>query len=129
LFSEEVIPLHDSQVKTRAELNVVFNEFIARIKSLFGNRLEKVFLFGSYARGDYDEESDIDVMLLVRDSDAEIKKMDRILINATGDIDLAHSLLLSPIIVNCDRFYRYMNDLPFYRNVLQEGVILYEQHP
>ncbi len=107
----------------------MLNEFTARIKSLFGNRLEKVILFGSYARGDYEKESDVDVMLLVRNSDAEINKMDRIVINATGDIDLAHSLLLSPIIVNYDRFYRYVNDLPFYRSVMREGVVLYEQHP
>jgi predicted nucleotidyltransferase len=124
-----VFPLHDSQIKTRAELNIVLDEFTARIKSIFGNRLEKVILFGSYARGDYEKESDVDLMLLVRDGDAEIHNMDRIVINATGDIDLAHSLLLSPIIVNSDRFNRYVNDLPFYRSVLQEGVVLYEQHP
>ena len=118
----------DFQVKTKEEIDIVLNEFTARIKPLLGNRLEKIILFGSYARGDFDSESDVDVMLLVRDNDAEIKKMDRTVVSATGDIDLAYSVLLSPIIVNRDRFYRYVNDLPFYRSVQQEGVVLYEQH-
>jgi len=116
------------QAKTKAELDVVLSEFTARIEPLLGNRLEKVILFGSYARGDYDSESDVDILLLVRDNDAEIKNLDRAVVHATGDIDLAHSILLSPIVVNRDRFYRYVNDLPFYRCVQQEGIVLYEQH-
>ena len=115
--------------KTKEELDIVLSEFTARVKPLLGNSLEKIILFGSYARGDYDSESDVDVMLLVKDDDAEIKKMDRTVIHATGDIDLEHSVLLSPIIVNRDRYYRYVNDLPFYRSVQQEGVVLYEQRP
>ena len=120
--------MHGFQPKTKEEVDIMLNEFTVRIQPLFGNRLEKVILFGSYARGDYDSESDVDVMLLVRDDDAEIKRMDRTLVNATGDIDLMYSVLLSPIIVNRDRFYRYVNDLPFYRSVQQEGIVLYEQH-
>jgi len=120
--------MQGDRAKTKEEIDAVLNEFTARIRPLFGSSLEKVILFGSFARGDYDSESDVDLMLLVHDNEAEIKKMDRTVVNATGDIDLEHSVLLSPIIVNCDRFYRYVNDLPFYRNVQQEGIVLYEQH-
>jgi hypothetical protein len=42
-------------------------EFKAALQSLYGDRLNGIVLFGSYARGDYDEESDIDLMMLLND--------------------------------------------------------------
>ena len=48
--------------------------FTRRIKALLGNKLSKVIVYGSYARGDYHENSDIDVMILVKLSETEIKK-------------------------------------------------------
>ena len=43
-----------------------------RFESL--SKLTKVIVYGSYARGDYNSSSDVDVMILVKMSDNEIKK-------------------------------------------------------
>ena len=40
-------------------------EFLTDVRSLFGEKLKSVIVYGSYARGDYNEHSDIDVMILV----------------------------------------------------------------
>ena len=40
-----------------------------------GSKLTKVIVYGSYARGDYNSSSDVDVMILVKMSDNEIKKI------------------------------------------------------
>lgn len=53
--------------KTPAELKLILDELIQKILPIFGSKLKRVILFGSYARGDYDEESDIDVMFLIDD--------------------------------------------------------------
>ena len=39
--------------------------YIGEVKNLFGGSLRQVILYGSYARGDYREDSDVDVMILV----------------------------------------------------------------
>ena len=39
-------------------------KFSQQVKKLLGQKLDKVILYGSYARGDYNEHSDIDIMIL-----------------------------------------------------------------
>ena len=35
------------------------------LKNIFGGSLEQIWLYGSYARGDFDSESDVNIMVLV----------------------------------------------------------------
>ncbi|MBI3180535.1 MAG: nucleotidyltransferase domain-containing protein [Myxococcales bacterium] len=51
-------------------------EYVGRLKQHFGPRLERAVLFGSRARGDAGEESDIDVLVLLR-SDEQAVGADR----------------------------------------------------
>ena len=49
---------------TRNQLSEILGEIAAESKTLFGSNLGSVILFGSYARGEATEESDIDIMVL-----------------------------------------------------------------
>lgn len=44
-------------------------EFARQVKEILGENLVQVILYGSYARGDYQENSDIDIMILTRLTD------------------------------------------------------------
>jgi uncharacterized protein len=48
-------------------LRAPLEAFAARLRARFGDRLRELRLFGSYARGEADEDSDIDVLVLVDD--------------------------------------------------------------
>ena len=48
-------------------------KFAQTMKVLFGEHLNKVIVYGSYARGDYKKNSDVDIMILVDLSETEIK--------------------------------------------------------
>ena len=50
--------------KLSNNINPIVNDFLNKVKELLQDRLKKVILYGSYARGDYDNSSDIDIMLL-----------------------------------------------------------------
>ncbi|MCX6215553.1 nucleotidyltransferase domain-containing protein [Spirosoma sp.] len=56
--------------KTRINpaIEPIVREFKAALQDIYGDRLGDVVLYGSYARGDYDE-SDIDLMILLNDED------------------------------------------------------------
>ena len=43
---------------TKSQLNEIMQRTAAELKKLFGSRLDSVILFGSYARGDFDEDSE-----------------------------------------------------------------------
>ena len=52
----------------------IINEFTNNVKELLGNRVKKIILYGSYARGDYKKNSDIDIMILTDLNFEEIEK-------------------------------------------------------
>ena len=54
-------------------------EFATDLKTILGQNLSKIILYGSYARMDYDASSDVDIMILVTLSDEEIKKNNNLL--------------------------------------------------
>ena len=52
----------------------ILKDFTEKMEVLFGRSLNKIILYGSYARGDYKENSDIDIMILVDSSKDTIKQ-------------------------------------------------------
>lgn len=97
-------------------------EFIQEVSTLLGNGFEKAILYGSYARGDYNENSDIDIMILVNLSDKQILQYENQIFDLAFEIELKYGKTISPIIKNIDQFEYWSDALPFYRNVLEEGV-------
>ncbi len=110
-----------------AERRVV-TELAARVRDRFGDRLSRVVLFGSRARGDVTEESDIDVLVLLRIPIAEET-------SATRDVwEIVEGVLrlergvyvpLSPIVLAEERFLELKRlERSFALDVEAEGIVL-----
>ena len=102
------------------------NESLVKVRnfseSLFGKKLEAVILFGSYARGDFDGESDVDIMI-VADVDANNLTPYRLQFSRFGtELDLMYGVFHSFSLQDKATFERWKNSLPFYRNVVEEGI-------
>ena len=93
-------------------------------KDTLGDKLDKVILYGSYARGDYDHESDIDFFILadVPQEEASMRRED--IRNCIPYIDLDYDITVSLHVTGKAVFNRFISTLPFYMNVVREGVIL-----
>ena len=81
-------------------------------------------LYGSYARGDYSELSDIDVMILVTLTEEKIKKISDEISDMAFEYLMKFGVDISPVITNIDHFNYWVDNLPYYRNVRDEGVRL-----
>jgi predicted nucleotidyltransferase len=97
-------------------------QFKALVQKLYGERLAKVVLFGSYARGEEKETSDIDFLVVLKDkkisSFSEIEKM-----NAMAyDIMLKYGKVISFVPTTQEKFDSSPNH--FYRLVKEEGKII-----
>lgn len=99
-------------------------KFVVEANKMFGNRIKKIILYGSYARGDYKDNSDIDIMILTDMTDKEIVEYSEKIWDFAYDIELENDVLISPTIKNIDKFNYWLKALPFYMNVQKEGVIL-----
>lgn len=100
-------------------------QYVEKVYEIYKSELKAVILYGSYARGDYTESSDIDIMILVDASDEMIKKNGPALSDITFDFNLDHDLLIMPIVKNTDHFQYWLPADPFYKNIKNEGVELY----
>ena len=101
-------------------------KFALQIRSIYGDSLKKVVVYGSYARGDYQKNSDIDIMILVKANDEEIKKKFNSVCDLAFDYELEYGVVISPLVKNEEHFLKWSDALPFYRNVKMEGVIVDE---
>ena len=108
------------------QLNQITSEVTRRVRALLGPRLRSILLFGSYARGDYDEESDIDIMVLadIPDED-EIRALDYQINDISSDLCMEHGIMVCILLYNRTLFEQRLPVSPFYRNVIIDGVTLY----
>ena len=103
----------------------ILYQYSRDIAGVYGKHLKSVILYGSYARGDFNDDSDIDIMILLDISDAEIKNYRHELSAITYDYNVEYEIDIKPIAKNEAHFVRWVSAYPFYANVNQEGVKLY----
>lgn len=105
----------------------IFEEAKENIISLFDSHLLKIILYGSYARNDETNESDIDFMVLTDLNEKNIKKLRDKIIDIIVELSIKYNTVLSIKILNINHFNKYLEILPFYKNINKEGVVLYEK--
>lgn len=102
----------------------IMQDFAKRARKILGKSLDSVIVYGSYARGDYSEFSDIDIMLLVSLDEDQIKHISDQISDLAFEYMMKYGVDISPVITNTDHFNYWVDNLPFYRNVRDEGVKL-----
>ena len=109
---------------SQAALKEITSKVVQAAKDSLGDKLDKVILYGSYARGDYDDESDIDIMVLADIPADTANKLDMEMCGLANQLGLKHDILVSLFIKDCATFYKFLCVEPFYQNIIQEGVLL-----
>jgi predicted nucleotidyltransferase len=102
----------------------VLSEFTQEIQRIFGESLIKVILYGSYARGDFQNNSDMDFMILTSLTDDEIRTIENEVYDAAFEYGLTYDVMISVNIKNEEHFNYWLGALPYYDNVRKEGIVL-----
>ena len=109
---------------SKAVLDEITGRVCAAAREVLGDKLEKVLLFGSYARGDYDEESDVDILVLADIRLEDTRRVGVEIDRHTGDIDLEYDVVVSIHVTCSSIFHRFRNIMPYFMNVQKEGIEL-----
>ena len=97
----------------------ILKELKQGLVKLYGERLKGLYLYGSYARGDYREGSDLDVLVVLNDFERapiELNRTDDLI----GDLSLKYLITVSPLFMREKDWISA--DKPLLRNVRVEGV-------
>lgn len=97
-------------------------EFSQIVKKNSWRNLKKIIVYGSYARGDYRENSDIDIMILTSLSNMEIEKIENKIFDVAFEFEMEYGIVINPVLENEEHFNYWLGALPFYDNVKKEGV-------
>lgn len=103
---------------------VELNELVDGILRVMGSRVAKIILYGSVARGTDTEESDVDVALLLTDEMED--GMEDQLSDFIVDMNLKYDKVFSVIDIDYKQFLKWEKVTPFYKNVNQEGIVLWK---
>lgn len=106
----------------RSQLDNILDHIAEETKKLFGEKLDSVILYGSYARGDFNDESDIDIMIIADIPMDESYGFTRLLHQNLSHVEIDNDCVISFSIVENEKFRRFREALPFYRNVYREGI-------
>jgi predicted nucleotidyltransferase len=112
-------------VNQESRVNTIMSKVVVDMKELYGKNLRKVILYGSYARGEQDEYSDMDIMVLVDIDREELCQYRGKVFDKTYEIGFEHNVLLPVISENYQHFYKWVPYLPFYSNVEKDGIEFY----
>ena len=75
----------------------LIKQYVEEVRKIYGVHVRQIILYGSYARGDFHPDSDVDIMILVDMSDLELKAYAQQLSYMTYDFNMDHDTDIQPI--------------------------------
>lgn len=107
---------------TEEKIRTVAEIFAEEAQKIYGNKLRSVILYGSCARGDFQNDSDIDVLLLMNVSKEHLAEERRKIFAMSDRLDLEYEVVLAPVLQSYEVYENYLPVSAFYQNVQREGV-------
>ena len=110
----------------KQEIDTIMFKVIRALKIVDDGSLIKVILYGSCARGDNEQFSDVDIMCLV-DGEISAQKYNRIFIEDIGQIANEFCVLIPCHFVSQERYNTYMECTSYFKNIEKEGICYYDK--
>lgn len=107
---------------TRSELQSILQAVARAYREVYGQDVVNIILYGSYARGDNQADSDVDIVAIVHGDRQDLQNRLRQVWDVSSDLELEYGVIVSPTVIPYEEFERYKADLPYYRNIASEGV-------
>lgn len=98
-------------------------ELVRGLTDIFRSNLSMIILYGSAARNEATDESDIDIAIILRkQADYETKQR---FFRWTADLDMRYERVFSIVDIQEDNMAKWENVLPFYQTIRKEGIVLW----
>lgn len=106
-------------------IQLLLADMVSRIQYLLGDKVKKVVVYGSYARGEADKNSDIDIMVMVNENSEKLRQYRSSVLDIQVDLSLEYDIVVSIMLQSVEEYNQWLPVLPFFQNVEREGVGIY----
>ena len=107
---------------SQEQTSAILSHVAEMTRTVFPGRRCETILYGSYARGEQDSESDMDIMVLADIPQAELSRYKAPFLRLSSELGLANDVLITVTLKDRETFERYLSAVPFYQAVRREGV-------
>lgn len=104
--------------------NDMKDELIRGLTEIFKGNIKMIILYGSVARNEAKDDSDIDIAIIMQ-NDMDEKTQEQF-IRWSADMDIRFDKVFSIIDIQEEKLEQWGNVLPFYKNVQKEGIVLWK---
>lgn len=106
-------------------INNIKKDIVYMVKNLMGNELVEVILYGSCARGDYTNDSDIDIALLIRCDRMKAKMYGDGLASIATELAMRYFAVVNLVCFPYQEFLEKKSWYAYFQNIDREGIVLY----
>lgn len=103
-------------------INLLLKDYRKDITKIVGDKLRNIILYGSYARGDFTEDSDLDIMILADVEPEQISHYATQIYDMTYDYEMQYGLEVNPSIQSTQIYDKWKKAYPFFINIEKEGI-------
>lgn len=106
---------------TENQVDNISKQISQSYRSVYGDSIVAIYLYGSYARGNYTDESDIDITAIVKGNRTDLQEKLKLVWDISADIGLENDVVVSPTVIPYAEYEEYKEILPYYMNIQKEG--------
>ena len=103
------------------------HDIVTQVCQAIPDSLDKVILYGLYARGEATDESDVDVMAIIDNGKELENTLRRDMVDISYELSLAYGVEVTVLLQDKDEYEQWQKHIPFLRNVSREGIVVYER--
>ncbi|MBR8826529.1 MAG: nucleotidyltransferase domain-containing protein [Gomphosphaeria aponina SAG 52.96 = DSM 107014] len=118
---QKISLIKDQSLPTSVKVQKILEQFKKNLQDLYGEQLENIILFGSQARGEAKADSDIDVLIVLREMTNYSQEIEKTSFNV-AKICLENDVVISRSFATIEQLQKSYS--PFFLNIKREGIIL-----
>ena len=104
------------------KLSVLLESYREAVAQVLGKGFNKMILYGSYARGDFKQDSDMDIMILVDVKPEEISVYADKVYDINYDFEMQYGMEINPSVQSIQIYEQWKVVYPFFMNIEKDGV-------
>ena len=102
----------------------MIRDLISGLREIFAQNVSQIILYGSVARREETAESDIDIAIIL--DVAQASAIRERFIEWNSEMDMKYNRVFSIVDIEKSQMDKWGNVLPFYKNIKEEGVVLWK---